>query len=227
MPKRLKIIENYNNTEPMQFDEHFPEDSIGFKTQNTQLFKNLLHFIEAFLSELNFRINSEGIFITSMDSNHISLIDCFIPCELFGLYTCDEEIVRGFDFKAHNKILSHLNYDDELVMIFNEDTTEIREKYFNIIIDRFEKLNTQNVKNSIIFKESFCVNDFIKDYNSYKGNAYGMANTLLQTAFLRSKLKSKKVEKLYFTGQLTVPGPGVPPSLISGKLVAELIKNYE
>lgn len=104
-----------------------------------------------------------------------------------------------------------------------EDTNEIREKYFNIIISRFEKLTEQNVINNIIFKESFCVNDFIKDYNSYKGNAYGMANTLLQTAFLRPKLKSKKVENLYFTGQLTVPGPGVPPSLISGKLVSELI----
>lgn len=105
-----------------------------------------------------------------------------------------------------------------------EDTPALREKYFNIIISRFEKLTNQNVKNNIIFRESFCVNDFIKDYNSYKGNAYGMANTLLQTAFLRPKLKSKKVENLYFTGQLTVPGPGVPPSLISGKLVAELIE---
>jgi len=50
-----------------------------------------------------------------------------------------------------------------------------------------------------------------------------MANTLLQTAFLRPKLKSKKVKHLFFTGQLTVPGPGVPPSLISGKLVAGLV----
>ena len=107
-----------------------------------------------------------------------------------------------------------------------EDTEELREKYFNIIITRFEKLTHQNVKNNIIFKESFCLNDFIKDYNSYKGNAYGMANTLLQTAFLRPKLKSKKVDSLYFTGQLTVPGPGVPPSLISGKLVSELIKKH-
>ncbi|HRE78421.1 MAG TPA: oleate hydratase [Flavobacterium sp.] len=104
------------------------------------------------------------------------------------------------------------------------DTNEIREKYFNIIINRFEKLTEQSVKESVIFKESYCVNDFIKDYNSYKGNAYGMANTLFQTAFLRPKLKSKKVENLFFTGQLTVPGPGVPPSLISGKLVSELIQ---
>ncbi len=104
-----------------------------------------------------------------------------------------------------------------------EDNEELRERYFDKIITRFEDLTDQNVKNNIIFKESFCVKDFIKEYNSYKGNAYGMANTLLQTAFLRPKLKSKKVQNLFFTGQLTVPGPGVPPSLISGKLVAGLI----
>ncbi|HNP32849.1 MAG TPA: phytoene desaturase family protein [Flavobacterium sp.] len=108
-----------------------------------------------------------------------------------------------------------------------EDTPALRETYFEKIISRFEKLTEQTVKESIIFKESFCVNDFIKEYNSYKGNAYGLANTLLQTAFLRPKLKSKKVRNLFFTGQLTVPGPGVPPALISGKLVSELIqKNH-
>lgn len=107
-----------------------------------------------------------------------------------------------------------------------KDTPELREAYFEKIITRFETLTSQKIKNHIIFKESFCINDFIKDYNSYKGNAYGMANTLMQTAFLRPKLKSKKVKNLFFTGQLTVPGPGVPPSLISGKLVADLITKH-
>ena len=108
-----------------------------------------------------------------------------------------------------------------------EDSPEIREKYFNIILDRFEKITGQKLKTNIIFKESFCVKDFKEAYNSYKGNAYGMANTLFQTAFLRPKLRSKKVDQLYFTGQLTVPGPGVPPSLISGKLAAGLIEKNE
>lgn len=103
------------------------------------------------------------------------------------------------------------------------DTEALRDEYFDKIMDRFETLTQQSVRNNIIFKQSFCKNDFVSEYNSYKGNAYGMANTLLQTAFLRPKLKSKKVKHLYFTGQLTVPGPGVPPALISGKLVAELI----
>lgn len=104
-----------------------------------------------------------------------------------------------------------------------EDTAEIRENYFQNIISRFETLTNQNVSKNIIFRESFCVNDFVNDYNSYKGNAYGLANILTQTAFLRPKIISKKVENLYFTGQLTVPGPGVPPSLISGKIVSDLI----
>ncbi|WP_179349354.1 phytoene desaturase family protein [Winogradskyella pacifica] len=108
-----------------------------------------------------------------------------------------------------------------------EDTPKLRQQYFDLIINRFELRTGQNVKAHILFKESYCVNDFIDDYNSYKGNAYGMANTLMQTAFLRPKLKSKKVNGLYFTGQLTVPGPGVPPALISGKLVAELIQKNE
>ena len=104
-----------------------------------------------------------------------------------------------------------------------EDTEKLRNRYFNIVMERLEKLTDQSLKDDILFKESFCVNDFISVYNSYKGNAYGMANTLFQTAFLRPKLKSKKVKNLFFTGQLTVPGPGVPPALISGKLVAGLI----
>ena len=103
-----------------------------------------------------------------------------------------------------------------------EDTQSLRDQYFDIIIDRFEKRTQQRVQKHILFRESFCVNDFVEQYNSFKGNAYGMANTLSQTAFLRPNLKSSKVEDLYFTGQLTVPGPGVPPSLISGKLVSGL-----
>lgn len=109
-----------------------------------------------------------------------------------------------------------------------EDTEELRELYFQKIMTRLEKLTNQDVQKNIIFKKSFCVNDFVEEYNSYKGNAYGLANTLFQTAFLRPKIKSKKVKNLYFTGQLTVPGPGVPPALISGKIASDLIlKNQD
>jgi phytoene desaturase len=107
------------------------------------------------------------------------------------------------------------------------DTAEIREAYFNILMDRLEKKWGQSIKDAIIYKRSYAVADFKNDYHSFKGNAYGLANTLLQTAFLKPSCKSKKVKNLYYTGQLTVPGPGVPPSLISGEVVANLIcKQY-
>lgn len=104
-----------------------------------------------------------------------------------------------------------------------KDTPEIRDRYFDKIMSRLEKHTKQDIRDHIIVKESYCVEDFKSDYNSYKGNAYGLANTLSQTAFLRPRIKSKKVKNLFFTGQLTVPGPGVPPALISGKVVAEQI----
>ncbi len=107
-----------------------------------------------------------------------------------------------------------------------EDTEEIRQRYLDIILERLEKLTDQKVKENILFVKSFCVKDFVKDYNSYGGNAYGLANTLMQTAFLRPRIKSKKVKNLFFTGQLTVPGPGVPPALISGKIAAESISKH-
>ncbi|MEJ2112231.1 MAG: phytoene desaturase family protein [Flavobacteriaceae bacterium] len=109
----------------------------------------------------------------------------------------------------------------------SEDKEELREHYFNQLIERIENITGETLKNSILFKESYCVKNFKDDYNSYKGNAYGLANTLTQTHVLRPKLKSKKVDNLYFCGQLTVPGPGVPPSIISGKIVSDLILKHE
>jgi len=108
-----------------------------------------------------------------------------------------------------------------------EDTEELREKYYHIVMDRLENLTHQSVREHVVYKRSFAHNDFVKDYHAFKGNAYGLANTLLQTAFLKPKLKSKKVANLFYAGQLTTPGPGVPPSLISGQVVAdEIARSY-
>ena len=104
------------------------------------------------------------------------------------------------------------------------DDEELRTKYFEKIIQRFENRIGETVRDSIVFLKSYATADFVNDYNAYKGNAYGLANTLMQTAILKPSIKSKKVSNLYYTGQLTVPGPGVPPSLISGEVVAGVIK---
>lgn len=107
-----------------------------------------------------------------------------------------------------------------------EDNETIREKYFNIMMRRLEKHAGEKIEEYIDYKKSYCINDFITDYNAYKGNAYGLANTLMQTAFLKPKIKNKKIANLFYAGQLTVPGPGVPPSLISGKIAAGQLLKY-
>jgi phytoene desaturase len=108
-----------------------------------------------------------------------------------------------------------------------EDTDTTRERYYNIVMDRLELITGQSIKNHVIYKRSYAHSNFINDYNAFKGNAYGLANILKQTAILKPSIKSKKVKNLYFAGQLTVPGPGVPPSLISGRVVAkEIIKSF-
>ena len=103
-----------------------------------------------------------------------------------------------------------------------QDNEEVREKYYEVMMDRMEKFTGHPIREHVVYKRSYSVSDFKEDYNAYKGNAYGLANTLLQTANLKPKITSK-LKNLVFCGQLTVPGPGVPPALISGKLAAKLI----
>ncbi len=106
------------------------------------------------------------------------------------------------------------------------DTETLRDTYFDIMCRRVDEIFAVDIRPHIIYKKSYCISDFISDYNAYKGNAYGLANTLTQTAFLKPKMRNKKLTNLYYTGQLTTPGPGVPPSIISGQVVAgEIIKS--
>jgi phytoene desaturase len=108
------------------------------------------------------------------------------------------------------------------------DTEAVKDYYFEKIVQRFEALTGESITENIVYKRSYSISDFIHDYGAFKGNAYGLANTLMQTAILKPSLKSKRVNNLFFTGQLTVPGPGVPPSLISGEVVAkEIIKEFK
>jgi phytoene desaturase len=108
-----------------------------------------------------------------------------------------------------------------------KDEPELREKYLHMVIKRLEKMTGQQLRNNIMFTRSYAHNDFVHDYHAWKGNAYGLANTLKQTANLRPSVINRKVKNLFYTGQLTVPGPGVPPAIISGQVVAQVIKETD
>ena len=107
-----------------------------------------------------------------------------------------------------------------------EDKDETRAYYFDLIMNRLSAYVKEDVKSHIIYKKSYSVSDFKTDYNAFKGNAYGLANTLFQTAVFKPKIKSKKVKNLFYAGQLTAPGPGVPPSIISGQVAASQLLKY-
>lgn len=104
-----------------------------------------------------------------------------------------------------------------------EDNEALREKYFDTIMNRLEAYCGEEIRKFVDYKKSYCVADFTADYNAFGGNAYGLANTLGQTAILKPSIRNKKVDNLIFSGHLTVPGPGVPPSIISGKVAANQI----
>jgi phytoene desaturase len=104
------------------------------------------------------------------------------------------------------------------------DTPALCEQYFNMVMTRLEAYTGEDIRSHVVYRRDFAHNAFVSEYNAFKGNAYGLANTLWQTAVLKPRMHSKKIKNLFYTGQLTVPGPGVPPSLISGKVVAEQIK---
>lgn len=107
-----------------------------------------------------------------------------------------------------------------------EDNEEIHEEYFELIMKRIKQNIGTDIRPFVRFKKSFGVQDFKDRYHSCRGNAYGLANTLLQTSILRPSISNKKIRNLFYTGQLTVPGPGVPPALISGKVVTDYILKH-
>ena len=108
-----------------------------------------------------------------------------------------------------------------------KESKNIKDKYLDIVLKRIEKHTGEQIADEIVYRRDYCISDFKKDYNAFKGNAYGLANTLMQTANLKPKIVSK-LSNLTYCGQLTVPGPGVPPALISGQIVAKhIISQYE
>jgi phytoene desaturase len=108
-----------------------------------------------------------------------------------------------------------------------EDTPELREKYYKKIMNHLESLVGESIIGSEVTKRIFCVNDFKEDYNAYKGTALGLTHTLRQTALFRPSHHSKKIDNLYYTGHYTHPGIGMPMTIISSQILANLVKKYK
>jgi phytoene desaturase len=182
-----------------------PSSLIFYLGLNTQLNKLLHHNL---FFDADFKLHAKEIYTTpAWPSNPLFYASC--PSKT------DKEVApEGYEnLFLLMPVAPGLENDDEA----------IRERYYHLMMDRLEAFCGQTIRDKVVLKRSFAHREFIQDYSAFKGNAYGLANTLMQTAILKPSLKNKKLPNLYYTGQLTVPGPGVPPSLISGQVVADLI----
>jgi phytoene desaturase len=106
------------------------------------------------------------------------------------------------------------------------ETREKQEHYFQVVCERILARTGFDLRPNVVYRQDYGTSNFIADYHAHKGNAYGLANTLRQTAFLKPRMKHKYFKNVFMAGQLTVPGPGVPPSIVSGELAANYVHAY-
>ena len=208
---------DYNHTEKL-IPGHLKNYSDSYWDKKTFAPSSLLFYIG--LDKKIEKLNHHNLFFDGDFSNHAS--------EIYDNPKWPESPLFYLNFPSlTDKSMAPEGHENCFILIpiapDLKDEENIRDKYLQIVLKRIEEVAGEKISDHIIYKKSFCVEDFINDYNSYKGNAYGLANTLFQTSIFKPKIKSKKIKGLYFTGQLTVPGPGVPPSLISGKIVSSIV----
>lgn len=203
------LPEKFRNYSPKYWDTRVlaPSSLIFYIGVNTKV--NRLHHHSLFFDE-DLKVHATEIYTNPQWPNK----PLFYVC-------CPSKTDENVAPKGHENLFILIPIATNL-----EDTEALREKYFNIVMDRLETYCDQDIRSGIEYKRSYCVKDFIADYNSYKGNAYGLANTLMQTANLKPSIKNKKLNNLFYAGQLTVPGPGVPPSIISGNVAAQQVNKY-
>jgi len=105
-----------------------------------------------------------------------------------------------------------------------EDTDEQREQYAEHVLDHISRITGEDLRVQQKVQRIFSHRDFTADYHAYQGTALSLAHTLFQTAVFRPPHSSKKVKGLYYSGHYTHPGVGVPMTLISSEIVANVIK---
>lgn len=101
------------------------------------------------------------------------------------------------------------------------------EKTVQNIIKRIEQKVGQDFSGDIEVLDVRAQDYFTQTFNALDGNAFGLSHTMLQSGPLRPKMQSKKVKNLYYVGQYTNPGTGVPLVVLSGKTVAKLVSKNE
>ena len=108
-----------------------------------------------------------------------------------------------------------------------DDTDDMREAFAGRVLDHFEQMTGQTIRRNMVVRRIFSQQDFIADYNTYKGTAFSLSHTLFQTAVFRPRRRSRRLTNLYFTGQYTHPGVGMPMVFIAAELTAKRVAHEQ
>ncbi|MBS4044481.1 MAG: phytoene desaturase [Chitinophagaceae bacterium] len=212
---------DYHHTETKLLEPKYQTYTAKYWESRVMAPSCLLYYV-GLNKKLNNLLHHNLFFDTDFDQHGKEIYDSKVYPTDPMFYLCAPSIT---DETVAPKGFENLFFLIPIASGLENDTEELRKKYFDVVVERLEKRIGESIKDAIVYYKSYATSNFIEDYNSFKGNAYGLANTLLQTSILKPSCRSKKVENLFYTGQLTVPGPGIPPSLISGEVVAGLVNN--
>lgn len=103
------------------------------------------------------------------------------------------------------------------------DDDDARDRCRRLMLRTLETTVGEGIEDSIRVCRVFTHRDFTATFNAFRGTALGLAHTLRQTAFLRPALQSRRVGNLFFAGQYTTPGIGVPMTLIAATIARDRI----
>lgn len=159
----------------------------------------------------NFRENIESVFNGYIPKTPSLYVYC--PSRLDNSMALNSEETINIMFRVPN-----LSYKD---ITWDENTIK---RTRNIVIDSIKNIKgLEDIENHIIYEKIVTPVDFEKDYNSYKGTAFGIGHNLNQVGYFRPHIKSDNVKGLYFIGSSTHPGNGVSVIIDGSKLVVDNI----
>jgi phytoene desaturase len=105
---------------------------------------------------------------------------------------------------------------------WKRDAPALREK----LLAQVARIVDPDLRQHIVWQKEYTPLDFQSDYNAVHGNAFGsLSHGLFQSAFFRPHNVARDIPGLYFAGQGTYPGIGMPMVLISSDLVVQRIIN--
>ncbi len=91
------------------------------------------------------------------------------------------------------------------------------------MLERLERFGRTDLRRHLVTSRIFTPAEFASRFSATREEAFGLAHGMDQVGYFRPHNRHPVYRNLYFVGQSTHPGCGIPMVLISSRLVAERI----